>query len=463
MLLVLSQFEQTGLSNEQIAEQLKTVLAKTSVSEVVFVGDYFTKINVGELITVKTSVFKTTKQLIAHLIEIDTSNKTVLIKGARRFQLEQLMPYWSKTNHDTVWEINLSAFANNVAVFRSMLQPNVKLMVMVKAFGYGTSAKEVAQLLQYQHIDYLGVAYAEEGKQLREAGIETPILVLNTSDETFETAVEHNLDIEAYSVEHLQALIYFLRQKKLKDYPIHIKLDTGMHRLGFTQDQLPNLFPLLKSPELKIAGIFSHLAAADDDAEIEFTKMQIERFQQMIKQLQPYCTSQPLLHILNTEGIARQSLPQFDMVRLGIGAYGVLNHAEVGNQLIQVGTLKATISQIKTIQKGETVGYSRKFTATQETKIATITIGYADGYDRRFGNGVGQVLVHQQMVPTVGNICMDMTMIDVSSVENVKVGDQVLITSPELPLTTLAKQIGTIPYELLTNISSRVAREFIYE
>lgn len=463
--LILSQFEQTGLQEKEIAQKLSQILSNYPIDQFYGIGPFFTSTAVKNVsFGKKSNYFLTTEDFLQSTAAKEFAQSVVLIKGARNFELETIIDQFREKSHDTVWEINLSAFSNNVNVFRSLLKPTTKLLVMVKAFAYGTSARQIAKLLQYQKIDYLGVAYAEEGRALRENGISSPILVLNTSEETFADAVENKLEIETYSIKHLQQLIQFLESKEIKHYPVHIKLDTGMHRLGFLEHELEQVVDLLQSTNcIIVKGIFSHLSSADDEKEKAFTLQQQETFIRMSNQLKVHCKKPPILHLLNTAGIVNSSLKKFDMVRLGIGAYGFCSNENIQQQLIQVGSLKASISQLKLIKKGDSVGYNRAFIAPKAMTIGVVTIGYADGYDRRFGNGVGKVLVRGKLVETVGNICMDMCMINLSEVPQAKEGDEVIITSPEHSAKELAQQIGTIPYELLTDVSIRIPRRFIVE
>ena len=463
--LILSEFKQTGLKEEEIAEKLWSLLRNYSIDEFIGIGTFFQQefhqnYSYGKHI----STYSSTEEFISTTKPTKFKDSTLLIKGARAFRFEQIIDHLKERRHDTVWEINLSAFTNNVNYFRGLLKPTTKLLVMVKAFAYGTSAKQIAQLLQFQKIDYLGVAYAEEGAKLRKYSITSPILVLNTSEETFPTAVANRLEIETFSISHLRSLISYLKQENIKEYPIHIKLDTGMHRLGFSESAMEKLIEILKSTEfVSVKGIFSHLSSADDDNEMEFTLKQQACFEQMANRILPFCHTKPLLHLLNSAGIVNQQLKQFDMVRLGIGAYGISHQKEAQEQLIQVASLKASVSQIKTIQRGDSVGYNRAFIASEEMRIGILTIGYADGYDRRFGNGTGRVIIRGKKVETLGNICMDMCMVNLSEVPEAEEGDIVIITSPQLPVTELATQIGSIPYELFTNISARIPRRFIVE
>lgn len=459
--VLLSDFLQTGLTQTQVAENLVAILKKYPIHQLIGVGELFSEPLLKEHFNLKR--FASTIELKQSIQQLQLKNEVLLIKGAREFHFEKITRILQEQIHDTVWEINLSAFIQNINVFKSLLEPNVKMMVMVKAFAYGTSPEQIAQLLQHQHIDYLGVAYPEEGKELRKFGIQTPIMVMNTSVRTFQTAVDAHLEIEVFSIPHLSSLIEFLKENERVNYPIHLKIDTGMHRLGFTENEIPELKTLLKAPEICVKGIFSHLAASDDENELAFTLKQQEQFDRIATELLSCCEEQPLLHLLNSNGIGISSLPQYDMVRLGIGAYGISANPTIQKRLMQIGTLKARISQIKEIPVGDSVGYARTFVAKEKTRVGTITIGYADGFDRRFSKGVGSVLINGKLAPVIGNVCMDMTMINLNAFPTIKEGDEVIITSPELPLSKIASWIDTIPYELLTKVSARIPRVFIVD
>lgn len=458
--LILSDFQQTGLSAELLSNRLNSILSKYQVDQIYAIGDFFSDHHLsGEY---QFLSFLTTKEFLDEIDKHDFSNKTILIKGARKYRFEEISKALEEKVHDTAWEINLSSFIHNINVYKSLLNPGVKLLVMVKALAYGTSAEQMAKVLQNQNIDYLGVAYPNEGLELRRAGITTPILVMNTSSNSFEVAIRAKLEIETYSIDHLKSLINYLKFHRILNYPVHLKVETGMNRLGFSEFEIEELKQLLKSEEIQVKGIFSHLSSADEEKENDFSLQQQAKFQSFVQELIPVLKEKPILHLLNSSGISNKSLNQFDMVRLGIGAHGISSDPELQLRLEQIGTLKASVSQIKHIQKGESVGYSRAFTAPTDMKIGIITIGYADGYDRRFGNGVGKVIVKNQLTNTVGNICMDMCFINLTNIEDVKAGDEVIITGKNLPIQELAEAIGTIPYELLTNISNRVIRKFIF-
>ncbi|MCY7359681.1 MAG: alanine racemase, partial [Rudanella sp.] len=324
----------------------------------------------------------------------------------------------------------------------------------------GSGSAEVAQLLQFNRVDYLAVAYADEGVSLRQNGIDLPIMVMNPSPETFATLLEHRLEPEIYS---MRLLTEWAEWAKGEEFTLHLKIDTGMHRLGFLPDELPDVIAYLNAnPLLRVATVFSHLVGADESVFNSFSRTQFERFVQATDLLEQGLGYQPTRHLLNSAGIVRFPEFRLDMVRLGIGLYGIESSQIEPGQVMPVGTLRTVVSQIKTVWAGDTVGYSRRGVLDHDARIATLAIGYADGYDRRFGNGVGEVWVNGTRCPTVGNVCMDMTMIDVTAA-NVAEGDEVELFGTNLSVSDLAKRIGTIPYELLTNVSERVKRIFFTE
>jgi alanine racemase len=389
------------------------------------------------------------------------SRENILVKGARTFHFEQIVQRLQQKIHSTVLEINLDAITHNLNAYRSRLSPTTKIMVMVKAFSYGGAAFEVANLLQFHQVDYLGVAYADEGVRLREHGIRTPILVLNPGPEAFEKMLEYRLEPEIYSL-HLLSLFVDTLGDRTTELPIHIKLDSGMHRLGFSPVEVDQLAVRLEQHPLQIASVFSHLAASDEPQHDSFTEHQAQTYLAGYEKIASTLHQRPLRHILNSAGIIRFPQYQWDMVRLGIGLYGVESAGQFPQMLQPVGTLKTVISQIKSLKKGETVGYGRRGKIEKDQTIATIAIGYADGFDRGFGNGNGQVWVKGYLAPTVGSICMDMTMIDITGID-VSEGDEVIIFGSPISVESLAQQINTIPYEILTNIGERVKRVFYRE
>ncbi|MBN2637272.1 MAG: alanine racemase, partial [Prolixibacteraceae bacterium] len=395
---------------------------------------------------------------------IDRSNfqsAAILIKGARQFEFEKISALLQQKVHLTQLEINLNALIENLNTFKALLQPETKVMVMVKAFSYGSGDVEIAKTLQYQNVDYLAVAVADEGVQLRNAGIYTPIIVMNPEQSSFQLLIDYLLEPNIYSVELLQKFLKNASQAGLKDFPVHLKIDTGMNRLGLkSDDELMAVIQLiLSNSHIKIKSVFSHLAGSDDPTLDNFTKKQFQRFEYCCSILAKSFSYKIDRHILNSSGIERFPEKQFEMVRLGIGLYGV---SVTDLTLRTIGTLKSTVSQVKKIKPNETVGYSRKGEVLNESEIAVIPLGYADGLDRKLSNGVGQIFINGKRAPIIGNICMDMFMADVTGL-NVNAGDTVEIFGSNISIQELAKEAGTIPYEILTGISQRVKRVYLQE
>ena len=361
-------------------------------------------------------------------------------------------------NHVTVLEIDLNAIDYNLSYFKSKLHPGTKVLAVVKAFGYGSSSVEIAKFLEPK-VAYFAVAYLDEGIALRNAGIKTPILVLHPQKINLEQIIKFNLEPNIYSITLLKAVIEAAKSLKIQNYPIHIKFNTGLNRLGFTKKDIPEILALVQNQkEIVVASVFSHIAASEDLSEREFTLQQINNFKEVSAQLIDQLSNKPFRHMLNTSGIINYaSEAQFDMVRLGIGLYGFANDETETAKLKNVITLKSVISQIQTVEKGETVGYNRAFKATETVKTATIPIGHADGISRQFGNGVGYVYINNKKAPIVGNVCMDMIMVNVTGI-NCNEGDEVLIFKDQIHIEDLAKRTNTIAYELLTAISQRVKR-----
>ncbi|MFK7799949.1 MAG: bifunctional UDP-N-acetylmuramoyl-tripeptide:D-alanyl-D-alanine ligase/alanine racemase [Aureispira sp.] len=382
----------------------------------------------------------------------------ILIKGARHFELEQVVDLLQKHLHGTTLEIDLQALSHNLQTYKVQLLPTTQLMVMVKASAYGSGSYEVAQLLEYQGVNYLGVAYVDEGVALRQHGIQLPIMVMNPAPHEFDLLCKHQLEPVIFSWDSWYAFLAFIdHQAALQPYPVHLELDTGMHRLGFVAEDIPKLCQQLNHcTALHIQGIFSHLAAADDPQYQTFTSTQIQLFEELSHRLLQVLPYQPIRHLLNSAGIAHYTHAQFDLVRLGIGLYGLNQRLP----LRPVLRLKTTIAQIKTLQAGESIGYSRQGKITQPTRVGVLSIGYADGFLRGLGNGNIKVRVQGQMVPTLGNVCMDMCFVNLHQLPTAQVGDEVIIFETIADLERIAKALDTIPYEILTNISARVNRVF---
>ena len=392
-------------------------------------------------------------------------NEIILLKGARKFTFEKITAQLIGQTHATALEINLNALVNNLNVYKSYLQKNCGVIAMVKAFSYGSGSVEVASLLEKQHVDYLAVAYTDEGVELRKNGIKTPIMVMNPDAVDFDRMLENKLEPEIYSLKILNDLIKFLTAKSselLKSselFDIHIKVETGMNRLGFTENELDELISTLHlHKNIIVKTVFSHLAASEDAQLDTFTNEQIAVFGKLSEKLIAAFDYPVKKHLVNSSGILRFPNAHYDYVRLGIGLYGVDSSASIQDKLEPIGKLKTRVAQIKKVIKGETIGYSRNGIAAEDMKIGVLAIGYADGYDRRLGNGNGEVFIAGQRAKIIGNICMDMCMVDLTHIDEVHEGDECEIYGKEISIIEQAKRIGTISYELLTRISSRVKR-----
>lgn len=360
-------------------------------------------------------------------------------------------------NHVTVLEIDAVSLQHNLAYFKQKLNPNAKVLAVVKAFGYGSESTEIAKLLQ-DKVDYFAVAYSNEGIILREAGIKTPILVLHPQIQNLKEIVKHRLEPNLYNFKILDAFLKLADEAPLMNYPVHIKFNTGLNRLGFWHTDVPTIITQIKSSNnIKVQSIFSHLAASEDPNEQNFTIGQINNFAYIVKQFYDHLGYEPMIHILNTSGVINYPQAQFDMVRVGIGLYGFGNNEQETSQLRNTHTLKSIISQIHLIQPGETVGYNRAFVASRPTQSATIPVGHADGISRKLGNKKGYVFINGQPVPIIGNVCMDMIMVDVTDVD-CKEGDEVILFNHQKHIEYIAYNCETIPYEILTAISQRVKR-----
>ncbi|ESU21810.1 UDP-N-acetylmuramoylalanyl-D-glutamyl-2,6- diaminopimelate--D-alanyl-D-alanine ligase [Flavobacterium cauense R2A-7] len=458
--VILSDIFQSGFPVEELYAKVFRLLTHNKIDTVIGIGE-----SIGTYLKDYPNFksFATTHDFLSQFNSEHFSNETILIKGARSFQFEEIVVVLEEKTHETVLEINLNAISHNLNYYKSKLKPSTKMMVMVKAFGYGSGSFEIAKLLAHHKVDYLGVAFADEGIALRNAGITMPIIVMNPENTAFSAMVAYNLEPEIYSASVLKKFIVLAQQKNLSDYPIHLKLDTGMHRLGFEGKDLDELIGLLKNNNfVSVKSIFSHLSSSDVPEFRDFTLEQIQKFDSWSSLLIKELNIAPIRHILNTSGIYSFAEHQFDMVRLGIGLYGVGNDPEEMTHLENVGTLKTIILQIKEIAVGESVGYSRKFRATVPTRTATIPIGYADGIPRSWGNEKGYVTINHQKARIVGNICMDMLMIDVTNID-CREGDTVIVFGKSPRVTELADVVGTIAYEILTSISHRVKRVFYKE
>lgn len=463
--VILSDIPENKGEEQQLYRTIRELLQRYGINRFIGIGERM-KAQAGMLaagIAVPECVFySSTAAFLEQFHSPQYQDEYILVKGARKFGFERIVNQLEQKVHETVLEINLDAVAQNLKTIQQQLKPGVKVMAMVKAFGYGSGAAEIASVVQFHKADYLGVAYADEGVELRKAGISIPVMVLNTEASAFDALTDYNLEPDLFSFELLLAFERHVKNAGLKHYPVHIEVETGMNRTGFVVNDMSALAAHLKDSEwLRVQSVFSHLAASEDQVEDSFTLHQYELLMEAVRVLEDTVGYPFLKHIANTAAILRFPQLQLDMVRLGIGLYGISGNKRVPLQT--VATLKTTVSQIKRIKKGETVSYNRRGVAKEDSVIATLRIGYADGYSRRLGNGVGKVWVNGQLAPVIGTVCMDMTMIDITQIPGVKEGDDVIIFGAPVPVQQLAGWIGTIPYEIMTGISQRVKRVYYGE
>ncbi len=457
--VILSDIQQSGKEGWRLYQEVGDQLREHGVSRLIAVGSQIGKHT--DRFSCETICFSSVEQLLRQLDRSTFKDEAILIKGSRNFSLEKISRQLVQKTHLTTLEVNLTALTDNLNSLRARLKKEVKTLVLVKAFAYGAGLCEVARLLQHQRASYLGVAFADEGAQLREAGIGMPILVLNPEPGTFEQMIENRLEPEIYSLPMLQRYSEAVMRSGEGMGNIHLKLDTGMHRLGFVEGEIDELLQCLsRFRNLKVASIFSHLAAADEPQHDEFTLAQIALFDKMSKKIEGELGYKTLRHLANSAGVERFPQAQFDMVRLGISFYGA-SVTQPGS-MRTVSTLKSTIVQVKDIPAGDTVGYGRRGQAPWGKRIAVIPVGYADGLNRLLSNGVGEVLVNGKMAPVIGNICMDMCMVDITGVE-AREGDEVVIFGENPSVESLAAKLNTIPYEIFTRISPRVKRVYFSE
>lgn len=463
--VILSDFLQSATSFNELFDQILNELKKYKINRLIGVGEhissYFQSRSVMDL---QIDTFLSTEDFISHFRLSTLRDEFILVKGARIFGFERIVRLLEQKVHETVLEVNLTAIVHNLKEYQKNLGARTKIMAMVKAFAYGSGGAEIAGILQYHKIDYLGVAYADEGVELRKAGISLPIMVINPEESAFDTIIENDLEPELYSFEMLQAFEKHLKKDDLREYPVHLEIETGMNRLGFSEKDIDKLADILSSSSfLKVQSVFSHLAASEEEAQDSFTLQQFKLFEQATEKIQAKIRQTFLKHVSNSAAAIRHPHLQCDMVRLGIGLYGVDSADSKKLNLQTVATLKSTIAQLKYLDKGDTVSYNRKAIIDKETVIATIRVGYADGYPRRLGNGRGYVSIKGKPAPTIGTVCMDMFMVDVTGIPGVKEGDEVIIFGEKPTVSELAEWAETIPYEIMTGISQRVKRVYYEE
>ena len=460
--LILSDIAQSGLSDEELYSRVAGMVARAGVDCLVGIGSRLRRH--AALFDCAKEFYASTDECIARLSRQAVAGRAVLLKGARDFRFEKLAHALSRKSHTTVLEVDLDAMIHNLNYFRAKLRPGVKLVAMVKAASYGAGDFEVAQMLQHQGVDYLAVAFADEGVLLRERGITMPIVVLNADADSFDLMIANRLEPEIYSFRSLEDFAAAVDHAGESRFPIHVKLDTGMHRLGFVEEELPRLCERLRDcGQVRVASIFSHLNCADMPEEDAYTRAQIARYDRMSTRLVEALPYPVIRHTANSAAIERFPEAQYDMCRLGLGLYGF--GWQHNPSLRPVSTLRTRIVAIKHLAAGETVGYGRAGRLTRPSVTATIPVGYADGLDRHLGCGRWSVLVAGSPAPIVGRVCMDSCMIDITEIAGVEEGDEVTIFSPEAgnDLETMARVLDTIPYEIMTSVSSRVKRIYLKE
>ena len=458
--LILSDILQTGLLPKTLYKKVADLCKRKNVNKIIGIGPEICEFK--SYFQIEGEFYKNIDDFIKKFNIDKYHNEFILIKGARSYHFEKISELLELKQHETILEVNLDAITHNYNTYKKLLKPSTKIVCMVKAFGYGAGSYELAKSLQDLGCDYLAVALADEGADLRKQGITIPIIVMNPEFSTFRTLFTYNLQPEIYSFKILKAFIREAEKYGITNYPIHIKIDSGMHRLGFQEDMIDELVEFLSSQTTVMPrSVFSHLAGSGDRCLEEYTRTQIRVFKECAAKIQKNYKHKIIRHILNTAGIECFPEDQMEMVRLGIGLYGYEgSYKKIG--LRNVSTLKSTILQINNLKAGETVGYSRKGVLERDSKIAIIPVGYADGYNRHLGNGNCYVLINGVKCPTVGNICMDVTLIDVTDCE-CKEGDSVVVFGDDLPLEFIAEKLDTITYEIISTISSRVKRVYFRE
>lgn len=462
--LIISDILQSGRNEENLYKEVAELIHKKGISRLIGIGEAISR--QSSLFNIEKIFYNSTSEFLSNYNNSLFKDETILLKGARPFGFEAISKMIQQKAHETVLEINLNAIVHNLNYYRSKIKTDTKIMAMVKAFSYGSGSFEIANILQFHRVDYLAVAYADEGIELRKAGITMPIMVMNPEEQSYDSMIQYNLEPEIYSFRVLSLFEETLKRSDRnisQPISIHIKLDTGMHRLGFEESEVNELIVRIKNNRhISISSVFSHLAASDEAEHDDFTWQQIKSFNVMSEKIKSHFSNSILKHILNSAGITRFPDAQFEMVRLGIGLYGIGANAAEQNQLQNVSTLKTSISQIKNIPAHETIGYGRKGVTNRDIQIATVPIGYADGLSRKLSNGKGKMIVKGKEAPIIGNVCMDMCMIDITDIK-ANENDEVIVFGEAYSITEVAKDVGTIPYEVLTNVSRRVKRVYYQE
>ena len=464
-IVILSDILQSGQDQQLLYQQVALELKRRNIQRLIGIGEQLSShYNLFADAVPESNFYLTTQAFLAEATSHQFRESFILLKGARAFAFEKINQWLEQKLHQTVLEINLNSIVHNLKEYQQHLAPTTRIMGMVKAFAYGSGGAEIANILQYQKIDYLGVAYADEGIELRKAGISLPVMVMNPEPVIFEALVENNLEPEIYSFALLESFTDYLEKQGIRNYPIHIEIETGMNRLGFALHEVKLLGQNLKSnPHVKVSSVFSHLSGSENPEEDQFTRQQFERFQNAVQLLEQEIGYGFIKHIANSAAILRHPSMQLDMVRLGIGMYGVNSSKSTNVDLKPVAMLRTTVAQIKKLNAGESVSYNRRGVVSRESLIATVRLGYADGYPRRLGNGRGRMFIKGVLVPVIGTVCMDMTMLDITDVPGIQEGDDVIVFGESVPIEEVATWAETIPYEIMTGISQRVKRVYFEE
>jgi len=457
--IIFSDILQTGIPEDLLYSEISHIIERRSIHRLIGIGPAISrqKARFGQIM----EGWPSTAEFVGQLNPDDFRDEAILLKGARTFEFENISRLLEARVHSTTLEIRMDDVRHNLTRFRKELKPGTAIMVMAKAFTYGSGGVEMVRLLDSERVDYLGVAFADEGREIRRAGIRMPVMVMNPDFRQSDILIDNRLEPEVFNWSGLKLFARFAREQGNSAYPVHLKIDTGMHRLGFNPSDTGKIITWLREhPEVFVRSVFSHLAASDDPEADEFTRLQISTFTKTCDALSGGLGYTFLRHILNTAGITRFPGAQFEMVRLGIGLHGY--DQNLSGEILPVATLKTVISQIHDLPPGEFVGYGRLTRLDKATRIAVIPIGYADGIDRRLGNGKYSMLFKGNRIPTIGNICMDMTLLDVTGSVAAE-GDEVIVFGSNLPVTEMARVLGTIPYEILTSIPQRVKRVYLFE
>lgn len=460
--VILSDILQSNLHGTDLYTAVASSLKQRSIGRLIGIGP---DISANHTLFAECGItdalyYPSTESFLHALPNLIFRDELILIKGARVFEFEKIEHLLTEQIHQTVLEVNLDAVAHNLRHYQQLLKPATRIMAMVKAFAYGSGMYEIANLLQFHKVDYLAVAYADEGVSLRKAGINIPIMVMNTEKSGYEAIVQHHLEPVLYSENILDSFGNFVKKEGLQYYPVHVEINTGMNRLGFSAGKIDDLIGALKVFPFNIRSVFSHLAASEEAQQDNFTAQQAKLFNTAVDKMKHQFGNDILAHLGNSAAIVRHPELQYDMVRLGIGLYGIDSSGEDQGSLQQISSLKTTIAQIIEVTSGDTVGYNRLGIIEEKKLIGTVRIGYADGYPRSLGYGHGKMWVNGHFCPVVGTVCMDMTMIDITGVPSVREGDEVLVFGDELPVQQLAHWANTIPYEIITGVSQRVKRVY---